>query len=86
MRSTTFCRPVMAANGYKAITFHAVGKDYPVFDDIQTYVVDKGLAAGNGDQVGTVLYNRGVYAAMLAAEAAKDAQESERCLPISPVP
>jgi len=64
------------ANGYKAITFHAVGKDYPVFDDIQTYVVDKGLAAGNGDQVGTVLYNRGVYAAMLAAEAAKDAQKA----------
>ncbi len=63
-----------AANGYKAITFHAVGDDYPVFDDIKTYVVDKGLAAGAGDQIGTVLYNRGVYAAMLAAEAAKDAQ------------
>ena len=65
-----------AANGYKAITFHAVGDDYPVFTDIQTYVVDKGLAAGAGDQIGTVLYNRGVYAAMLAAEAAKDAQEA----------
>jgi branched-chain amino acid transport system substrate-binding protein len=63
-----------AANGYKAITFHAVGNDYPVFDDIQKYVVDAGKAAGAGDQVGTVLYNRGVYAAMLAAEAAKDAQ------------
>ena len=63
-----------AANGYKAITFHAVGKDYPVFGDIQKYVVDAGKAAGAGDQIGTVLYNRGVYAAMLAAEAAKDAQ------------
>ena len=63
-----------AADGYKAITFHAVGTDYPVFDDMRKYVVDKGLAAGNGDQIGTVLYNRGVYAAMLAAEAAKDAQ------------
>jgi len=63
-----------AANGYKAITFHAVGKDYPVFADIQKYVVDAGKAAGAGDQIGTVLYNRGVYAAMLAAEAAKDAQ------------
>ncbi|MBD3665794.1 ABC transporter substrate-binding protein [Sulfitobacter aestuariivivens] len=63
-----------AADGYKAITFHAVGDDYPVFDDIQKYVVDAGKAAGAGDQVGTVLYNRGVYAAMLAAEAAKDAQ------------
>ncbi|MDU8927589.1 ABC transporter substrate-binding protein [Alisedimentitalea sp. MJ-SS2] len=63
-----------AANGYKAITFHAVGSDYPVFDDIQKYVVDAGKTAGAGDQVGTVLYNRGIYAAMLAAEAIKDAQ------------
>ena len=64
-----------AANGYKALTFHGVGSDFPVFDDIRTHVVDKGLAAGAGDQIGTVLYNRGLYAAMLAAEAAKTAQE-----------
>ena len=63
-----------AANGYKAVTFHAIGDDYPVFDDIRKYVVDAGKAAGAGDQVGTVIYNRGLYAAMLAAEAAKDAQ------------
>jgi branched-chain amino acid transport system substrate-binding protein len=62
------------ANGYKALTFHNVGKDFPIFDDIQKYVVDKGKAAGAGDQIGTVLYNRGMYAAMLAAEAAKTAQ------------
>ena len=64
-----------AANGYKAITFHAVGNDFPVFDDIRQYVHDAGNAAGAGDQIGTVLYNRGVYAAMLAAEAVKTAQE-----------
>jgi branched-chain amino acid transport system substrate-binding protein len=64
-----------AATGYKALTFHGVGSDFPVFDDIQTHVVDKGLAAGAGDQIGSVLYNRGLYAAMLAAEAAKTAQE-----------
>ncbi len=64
-----------AANGYKALTFHAVGDDYPVFADVQKYVVDAGKAAGAGDQIGTVLYNRGFYAAMLAAEAAKTAQE-----------
>ncbi len=63
------------ANGYKSIQFHNVGDDFPVFDDIRKYVVDGGKAAGAGDQVGTVLYNRGVYAAMLAAEAAKTAQE-----------
>ncbi|UWQ33005.1 ABC transporter substrate-binding protein [Leisingera sp. M527] len=63
------------ADGYKAVTFHNVGRDFPVFDDIQKYVVDAGKAAGAGDQVGNVLYNRGMYAAMLAAEAAKTAQE-----------
>ena len=63
-----------AANGYKSVTFHNVGSDFPVFDDIKAHVVDKGLAAGAGDQIGTVLYNRGIYAAMLAAEAAKTAQ------------
>ncbi|OUS34182.1 ABC transporter permease [Rhodobacterales bacterium 56_14_T64] len=63
-----------AANGYKALTFHNVGRDFPVFHHIQKYVVDTGKAAGAGDQIGTVLYNRGMYAAMLAAEAVKTAQ------------
>ncbi|MBW4962816.1 ABC transporter substrate-binding protein [Sulfitobacter sp. CW3] len=62
------------ANGYKALTFHNVGDDFPVFADIQKFVVDAGKAAGAGDQIGTALYNRGLYAAMLAAEAAKTAQ------------
>lgn len=62
------------ANGYKALAMHNVGSDFPVYDDIKKYVVDAGNAAGAGDQVGTVLYNRGMYAAMLAVEAAKTAQ------------
>lgn len=62
------------ANGYKALQFHNVGSDFPIFDDIKQYVTDAGKAAGAGDQIGTVLYNRGVYAAFLAAEAAKAAQ------------
>ncbi len=63
------------ANGYKALTFHNLGSDYPVYADIQQHVVGAGKAAGAGDQVGTVLYNRGMYAAMLASEAIKTAQE-----------
>ncbi|MRU15987.1 ABC transporter permease [Roseovarius sp. A21] len=63
------------ADGYKALTFHNIGSDYPVYDDIQKHVVDTGNAAGAGDQIGSVLYNRGMYAAMLAAEAIKTAQE-----------
>jgi len=59
--------------------------DYPVFADLQKYVVDAGKAAGNGDQVGNVLYNRGMYAAMLAAEAAAKAQEISGNADITPV-
>lgn len=73
-----------AANGYKALTFHGVGKDFPVFADIRKYVVDAGKAAGAGDQIGTVLYNRGLYAAMLAAEAAKTAQGIHGVAQITP--
>ncbi len=72
------------ADGYKALTFHNVGSDYPLFDDIQQYVLDAGLAAGAGDQVGTALYNRGLYAAMLAAEAAKTAQEMHGTSTLTP--
>ena len=63
------------ANGYKAVTFHGVGDDYPVFADIRKYVKDAGKAAGDGSNIGSVLYNRGMYAAMLAAEAAATAQK-----------
>ena len=64
-----------AANGYKSLNMHGTGMDYPIYEDLKTHVYDKGLAAGAGDQAGTVLYSRGMYAAMLAAEAAKKAQE-----------
>ncbi len=63
------------ANGYKALAMNSTGSDFPIYGDLQKYVVDAGKAAGAGDQLGTVLYNRGMYAAMLAAEAAKKAQE-----------
>ena len=63
------------ANGYKSLNFTGTGTDYPVFADIKKYVVDAGKAAGDGSNLGTVQYNRGMYAAMLAVEAARKAQE-----------
>lgn len=63
------------ADGYKSTNFTGTGTDYPIFDDLQTYVVDRGLAAGDGQSLGQVQYNRGMYAAMLAAEAVLKAQE-----------
>ncbi|MCF6444870.1 ABC transporter substrate-binding protein [Nereida sp. MMG025] len=73
-----------AANGYKALAMHNVGTDFPIFADLQEHVIDAGKAAGNGDQVGTVLYNRGFYAAMLAAEAVKEAQAIHGVMDITP--
>lgn len=72
------------ANGYKALNMHNVGSDFPIFADIKKYVSDTGKAAGAGDQMGTVLYNRGLYAAMLAVEAAKTAQALHNTKEITP--
>ncbi len=73
-----------AANGYKALNMHMPGADFPIYDDLKTYVYDAGLSSGAGDQAGTVLYNRGMYAAMLAVEAAKVAQEIHGTADITP--
>ncbi|MFT5630875.1 MAG: branched-chain amino acid transport system substrate-binding protein [Gammaproteobacteria bacterium] len=64
-----------AANGYKSLNMNRVDASLPVFDDIRKYVHDAGNAAGDGSNVATVLYTRGMYAAMLAAEAVATAQE-----------
>ncbi len=72
------------ANGYKAIAFHGVGDSFPIYQDLKRYVVDAGNAAGDGSNLGTVLYNRGMYAAMLAAEAAATAQRIHGVKEINP--
>ncbi len=63
------------ANGYKALAMHGNGMDYPVYADLKKYVYDAGKKAGAGDQVGTVVYSRGMYAAMVISEAVRKAQE-----------
>ena len=62
-----------AANGYKSLNMNRVG-DLPVFGEIKTLVHDAGNAAGDGSNLGSVLYTRGMYAAMLASEAIANAQ------------
>ena len=72
------------AHGYKAIAFHGVGRDFPIYDDMQKHVVDTGQASGDGSNLGTVLYNRGMYAAVLAVEAARTAQRIHGVSAITP--
>ena len=62
------------ANGYKALNMNRI-EDLPVFAEIKTHVHDAGDASGDGSNVGSVLYTRGMYAAMLAQEAILKAQE-----------
>ncbi|MFN3641514.1 MAG: ABC transporter substrate-binding protein [Gemmobacter sp.] len=73
-----------AANGYTSLNMHQTGTDFPLYADLKKYVIDTGKAAGAGDQIGSVLYSRGIYAAMLAAEAAKKAQEIHGVAQITP--
>ena len=73
----------MAADGYKSLNMNAVG-DLPVLSEIQALVIDAGNGAGDGSNLGSVLYTRGMYAAMLAAEAIKNAQEIHGVADITP--
>lgn len=72
------------AAGYKGITFHGVGDDFPIYDDIRTFVVERGKAAGDGSNLGTVLYNRGLIAAVWAVEAARTAMKIHGTTAITP--
>ncbi len=72
------------ANGYKSLNMHLPGSDLPIYDDLKTHVYDKDLGAGDGNSPGTVLYNRGLYAAMLAGEAVRTAQEIHGVADITP--
>ena len=72
------------ANGYKSISFHGVGSDYPIYADLKKYVFDAGKAAGAGDNLGNVLYSRGMYAAMIISEAIKTAQEKAGHAAVTP--
>lgn len=72
------------ANGYKALSFNGVGDDFPFYADLRKYVTDAGKGKGDGTTVGTVQYNRGVLAAMMAAESARKAQEIHGTPDITP--
>jgi len=68
--------PVGAAGkGYLAANFTGIGTDFPALQDVMTHVVDKGdSTVGSPDDVGNVLYNRGLFNAVIVAEAIIEAQ------------
>ena len=72
------------AHGYKSLALHNTGKGFPIYDELKKHVYDKGLGEGDGTSAGQVLYNRGMYAALLTTEAARIAQKISGKKNISP--
>ncbi|SPE27509.1 conserved exported hypothetical protein [Burkholderiales bacterium] len=63
------------AKGYSALTIQYGAGLTKVQNDILKYVYDKGQGTGPREEVGTVLYNRGLLIQMLTVEAVRRAQE-----------
>jgi branched-chain amino acid transport system substrate-binding protein len=63
------------AKGYKTLNFHNTGASFPALQDIIKLVIEPGLSQAKKENVGENLYNRGVYNAMLMAEAVRSAQK-----------
>ena len=63
-----------AAIGYKAANFHGVGAGFAVHDDIVKYVYGGDAEAARANNLGEVLYNRGLTGTMFAVEAVRTAQ------------
>lgn len=66
----------MASKGYNGIALaHSDERDFPVHKDMMKYLYEKGQGtAKSKDDVGAVLYNRGMISAMLVVESIKVAQ------------
>ena len=62
------------ATGYKSGAMHAAGAVGAVHQDIFKYLYDKGKGAAKREEVGQVLYNRGMINAALVVEAIRTAQ------------
>ncbi len=64
------------AKGYNALALNPAGTQPKVIQDIMKYVYDKGQgSAASKDEVGSILYTRGVIIQMLGVEAVRRAQE-----------
>jgi len=63
------------AKGYSALALQHGAGQAKVHEDILKFVHDKGNATGPRDEVGSVLYTRGVVISMLTVEAVRRAQE-----------
>ena len=61
--------------GYLAANFTGIGTDFPALQDVIEYVVEPGMSQSAPEDVGNVLYNRGLFNSVILAEAIRAAQE-----------
>jgi len=61
------------AKGYNALVFHSPAGQGQVHRDVFKFLHDKGQGTGKKEEVGEVLYNRGLISAMMTVEAVKRA-------------
>ena len=64
----------MAAKGYNALALQHGADKVAVHKDMMKHVYDKSKGTGKKEEVGTVLYNRGMLNAMLVVESVRAAQ------------
>ncbi len=62
------------ATGYLAGEMHGVGTDWPLFGELKKHVVGKSGSQTPESMVGETLYNRGIWNAVIVAEAIRTAQ------------
>jgi branched-chain amino acid transport system substrate-binding protein len=61
------------AKGYNSLALHPAGSNFKVHEDIFKFVYDRNQGAGKREEVGEVLFNRGLIDAMLETEAIRTA-------------
>ena len=64
-----------AGKGYLAANFTGIGTNFRALQDVKKLVVDAGNTQTPADKVGDVLYNRGLFNAVIVAEAIETAQK-----------
>lgn len=68
-------RPVGdSGKGYLGANYSGIGTDFPALQDVIKYIVDAGKSQADKSTVGDVLYNRGLFNAVVVAEGIRAAQ------------
>ncbi len=64
-----------SGKGYLGANFSGIGTDYPALQDVIKHVITAGNTQTKAEDVGNVLYNRGLFNAVIVAEAIATAQK-----------